>query len=520
MQKKTIFLIAFLEQDNLGIGYIASVLLENQYDVKIIDFRLGRKIILKELLLYTPPLVGFSIIFQYHIYEFDALIRYLRTNGIKSHFCAGGHYPSLRYSELLQMIPELNSVVLYEGEYTFRDLAEAIIKKNDWEKVKGIAYRQNGSLMVNDLRPLEKNLDNFPVPVRQPLKEYAFGKKYATLLASRGCFYNCSFCSIRQFYSKPPGPIKRIRRPEMVVKEMELLYRELDCSIFMFQDDDFPASSLKEERWIRQFCETLSTTELNGNLLWKINCRPDEVELDLFRMMKEAGLFLVYLGIEDGTDIGLELMNKRITKETNLHAVNLLKELEISFDFGFMLFNPKSTFQTISENIDFLEKICADGSSPVTFCKMLPYAETSIEKLLKQKKRLKGAPGFEDYEFLQPGLNLLYSFSNNCFDEWMGSHDGILNIARWARYHLSVIKKFYGEAREIQKLEEKVKTCIAESNRFFIQTYKKLLQIFYEAPNEPETSTLKAIKDEVGHSHEQYRTHLMSYIKQMEQLIN
>jgi radical SAM superfamily enzyme YgiQ (UPF0313 family) len=239
VQNNPVVFIAFLEQDNLGVGYMASVLLQNRIDIKIIDFRAGKKGILEQIKHFNPVVVGFSIIFQYHIYDFRDLINYLRKYGVNCHFSAGGHYPSLRYNELLDIIPQLDSVVLFEGEYTFLELVQAINSGRGWNNITGIAYRENNSIVANALRPLEDDLDSFPPPVRQPLKEYAFGKKYATILAGRGCYHNCSFCSIREFYSKPPGAIKRIRRPEMVVREMELLYQQLGCSIFMFQDDDY-----------------------------------------------------------------------------------------------------------------------------------------------------------------------------------------------------------------------------------------------------------------------------------------
>jgi len=57
-------------------------------------------------------------------------------------FLRGGHYPSLRYEELLDYIPQLDSVVLFEGEYTFRELVQALTSGNDWQGILGVAYRR------------------------------------------------------------------------------------------------------------------------------------------------------------------------------------------------------------------------------------------------------------------------------------------------------------------------------------------------------------------------------------------
>ncbi len=510
MRDRSVFFVAFLEQDNLGVGYIASILLQNKIDVKIIDFRAGKERILQQIIRHNPSIVGFSIIFQYHIDDFRDLISYLRENRVNCHFTAGGHYPSLRYTALLDMIPDLDSVVLFEGEYTFLELAQLIFSGKEWEQIKGIAYRDNGSVTANPLRPLEENLDNFPAPVRQPLKEYALGRKYATLLAGRGCYYNCSFCSIREFYSKPKGPVKRVRRPEMVVREMELLHQEKDCTVFMFQDDDFPVTTRREKDWTARFCELLVEKGLSDKILWKINCRSDEIHPELFKMMKDSGLFLVYLDIEHGSDSGLRLMNKRMTAETNIRAVTTLKKLNIRYDFGFMLFHPATTFQSVVENLDFLVKICGDGSSPITFCKMLPYAETRIEKELRSEGRLKGKPGFEDYNFLDASLDRFYSFMTLCFGDWIGKHEGLLNTARWTRYYLLVYSKYYPKTSAFRNLDKAADEYIAESNMLFIETTRRLVDIFSSQRDRGDGyEVLKTIRSDVAAKHSYYKRKLI-----------
>jgi radical SAM superfamily enzyme YgiQ (UPF0313 family) len=521
MRDGPVVFVAFLEQDNLGVGYIASVLLQNRIDVKIADFRAGKERILKQIIRCNPSIIGFSIIFQYHIYDFRDLTSYLRRRGVSCHFTAGGHYPSLRYTELLDTIPDLDSVVLFEGEHTFLELSQSIYAEKEWKHIEGIAYRDDGSVFANALRPLEEDLDNFPAPVRQPLREYALGRKYATILAGRGCYYNCSFCSIREFYSKPQGPVKRVRRPEMVVREMELLHQQLDCTVFMFQDDDFPVATRKGKEWTTSFCESLAEKGLSDKVLWKINCRPDEIDADLFKLMRDSGLFLVYLGIEHGTDNGLRLMNKHITTKTSIEAVNTLKRLGIKYDFGFMLFHPATTFQSVMENLDFLEEICGDGSSPITFCKMLPYAETRIERELRREGRLKGKPGFEDYDFSDASLDHLYSFMTGCFEDWIGKHEGLLNAARWTRYYSLVYRKYYPMTPAFRDLDRAADECIAQSNIFFINTTRALVDIFSsQRHKESGSDELKTIKSDVAAKHSQYRLKLIEIIDNIDSVAN
>ena len=410
MKSNSVVFIAFEKHENLGIRYMSAVLSEAGYEVGIIDFRKDNTEILEKIIKWNPLLVGFSVIFEDHIYEFRELIRYLRISEIQCHFTVGGHFASLRPADLLEIIPKVDSIVRFEGEHTLLDLVNYLQTKADWKKVVGISYMNNGVLVNNQLRPLERDLDLFPYPIRSEIKEYVLGKKYATLLAGRGCIYNCIFCTTSEFNRQSPGPNKRIRNPLRIVEEMGFLYHEKGCSVFLFEDDDFPVKAYRKSGWILEFCKSLRDRDLSGKIMWRINCRPDEVDPDSFEIMRHHGLFSVFLGIEDGTNSGLLKMNKRIHVSDNIRGVNILKNLGIGIDFGFMLFQPATTHDSLRENLKFLELICGDGYMPVTFLKMLPYLETKIKEELMIEGRLKGKLGFLDYEFYDRSLNDFHSF--------------------------------------------------------------------------------------------------------------
>jgi anaerobic magnesium-protoporphyrin IX monomethyl ester cyclase len=506
MTNRPVVFIAFEEFDNLGIGYLSSVLSNAGYDTRIIDFRYGKEEILKILLRLNPLLVGFSVIFQYHIYEFGELILYLRNGGINCHFTAGGHFVSLKHEKAFKLFPSLNSVVRFEGEYSLLELIKNISSGKNWRKIKGIAYKNGGKIISNPLRPLEKDLDKFPFPMRLPLKEYALNKKFATIIAGRGCVYDCSFCNIGTFYQQLKGPKKRIRRPEMVVREMELLHHEKDCSVFLFQDDDFPVKTSRGSGWIESFCKELELKKLNNKIMWKINCRPDEVDYDSFALMKNHGLYLVYLGIEDGTDTGLSRLNKHMTIEECMEGINILKNLDIGFDYGFMLFQPSSTYSSVNENLTFLRQICEDGYTPVNFLKMLPYFETRIEKDLRNEGRIKGKPGFLDYDFLEESMNHYYAFVSDCFLEWLRDSNGVVNISKWARNYIEVFSHFSEMIPEIVLVSKDVKNTISESNLFLLDTMKELAPLFKSGKyNNGLYDDLKSYRRIIKSKHEYYK---------------
>jgi anaerobic magnesium-protoporphyrin IX monomethyl ester cyclase len=519
MKQGKVVLVGFQDIGNLGIGYIAATLLQAAFQPIIVDYRLGPGRILRLVREHDPVAVGFSIISQHHTSGFGALMEYLRSAGVACHFTAGGHYPSLRPSEVLGRLRELDSIVMFEGERTMLALVEALSSGGDWRALDGVAFRNEGDVLINTLRPLEEELDRFSPPVRAPLQEHILGRKQTAILASRGCRYNCSFCSIRSFYSSSPGSLKRVRAPEMVVKEMQLLHEEHDCSIFLFHDDDFPGADRNGREWALRFCDLLIETGLAKEVMWKISCRCDEVEAKRFAMLREAGLCAVYLGIESGTDQGLRLMNKHIGVATSLRAVETLKRLQLTWDYGFILFDPMTTHETLLQNLDFLESICSDGSTPLlTGGKLIPYAETRIEKLLAQENRLRGRGEWQDYYFLDPALDHLYSFFVDALSDWLEGRTGVLNLSWLLRCYLDVCKK-YLPGLPIADLEGQSRQLIARCNEFLLTEIRQLAGTFASGTEGTQRlRQLAGLRREIRDGHERYRAELLPLLARIEML--
>jgi anaerobic magnesium-protoporphyrin IX monomethyl ester cyclase len=516
MKNLPVDIIAFREFDNLGVGYLASVLSEAGYKPLIIDFQIGKEEILKIIKNHDPVIVGFSVIFQYHIYEFEELIRYLREGGIKCHFTAGGQFASLRSEELFEMIPSLDTIVRFEGERTFPDLVNHIYKGTGWKDIPGIAYKTSGKIKVNPLRPVETDLDKYPFPIRSPLREYAFGKKFATIVAGRGCVNNCSFCFLNEYYQQSSGPHRRIRKPEKVVLEIESLFFKEDCSVFLFQDDDFPVKTARGSEWIEEFCNELKRKKLDNKIMWKINCRPDEIDCDSFTLMKNYGLFLVFLGIEDGTDTGLTMMNKHMTVSKCIEGINILKKLGISFDYGFMPFHPSATFSSVKDNLEFLREICGDGFSPVTFLKMMPYCATPVERELRNSGRLKGKPGFYDYDFLDLSLNHYYKFTSDCLISWFRDSGGLLNVLKWARNYISVFSHYFELTPDVTLVAKDIRRIISDSNIFLLDKMQELAPLFESGKyNSGNYEDLNSCVEEINLNHDKFIQAINDSIKKL-----
>ena len=214
------------------------------------------------------------------------------------------------------------------------ELVERLKAGADWRNRDGIAYLDNGKVVTNPPRALVPDLDSLPFPYRPYEPERMGGFATLPVLASRGCARTCSFCSIHTFYRTAPGKVVRVRKPAKVVEEMLDLERRYGVRVFLFQDDDFPLWKAVGRRWATELTERLHESGLAERTIFKISCRAEYVEPDLFAMLRDAGLFLVYMGIESGTEGGLDVLHKQISAERNLEAVETLKRLGIALERG------------------------------------------------------------------------------------------------------------------------------------------------------------------------------------------
>jgi len=214
----------------------------------------------------------------------------------------------------------------------------------------------------------------------------------------------------------------------------------------------------------------------------------------------------------------LRFMKKHISVDTNLKAVSILKELGILYDYGFMLFDPASTFQSVLDNLTFLERLCGDGTSPITFCKMLPYAETQVEKALKAAGRLRGGPGNEDYDFLDKRLNVLYGLMASSFGDWIGDHDGFLNVARWARYYLAVYGMYFMADDRFRKLEQDVREIITRSNLYFVNTARAMISLCDSQSTQHFSVDANTLAESVRHHHSLFREEITRIMGDLERL--
>ncbi len=350
------------EQDHLGLGYIAAVLRNDGHSVKLINAHFSG-MSLEELIETLEPL-DFDIIgIPLHVetlYDLYRLTEWLHLNKKKAHIVIGGHWAGTEPEKLFEILPKIDYIITGEGEYIFLDLVKAIENNTDLGSVTGLAWKKEDSIVVNSRRPLIENLDELPYPIRDDLEIYNeplwdFKKRTANISASRGCYANCSFCSIKSFYNASPGKIIRFRDPIKVVDEIEFLKNTYRVNQIFISDDNFCAPNKVKPGW----CEQLANEIINRNLDIKFifMTRVDDIEMGLFKLLKQAGLIGVAMGIESDVDRVLEDFDKKTSKKKNREALRILRELRIDPLISFIMFDPYTTLDEIRENLKFFKDI-------------------------------------------------------------------------------------------------------------------------------------------------------------------
>jgi anaerobic magnesium-protoporphyrin IX monomethyl ester cyclase len=295
------------------------------------------------------------------------------------------------------------------------------------------------------------------------------GLGFCSILTSRGCYYNCNFCSVQKFYSDAPGPKRRSRSPSNVVEEMEHLFKR-GVRIFDFIDDDFGMKGILRQKWIADFADKLKSRKLYDQILWQVSCRVDELDAEQIRELKDVGLELLFLGIESGSNQGLETCNKHYHVEAILQALEIIKQTKINFEYGFMLLDPYSTFGSIKENIDFLEALGKDGQVVVHFSKMFPYVGTPIAQKLKNEGRLGGTIDSPNYAYEDSRIGLLETFIGQTFHNMLSYPSGLAANLQIAKFDFIILDKFFSDEYDTKAYAKSIRKLTVRCNESVIET--------------------------------------------------
>ena len=343
-------------KESIGVCYLAAVLRRHGFTVTILDadlLRLDATETAAWICSASYDIVGFSVL-EGTIESLDEIIRILQQKELSAHIVLGGYFPTMMVREVLQRIERVDCIILGEAEYSLLNLAVALRDKQDWHKVKGIAYRKRTEIIVNPCDQV-KPVDELPFPDRDLLPEVLRRGGVTGIVGSRGCFASCSFCCINSFSKKSGISGWRGRSPVNIGDELELLVGKWGVRSISFYDGNFIGPGKAGIDRAYRIGEEI--IKRNLDIHFAISTRADQVDADLFSFLKKAGLSEVFIGLESMTQRILDLYEKNITVEINKKAVRTLEECKVYFRPGFILYEPHITMKEIKENVDFLAEM-------------------------------------------------------------------------------------------------------------------------------------------------------------------
>ena len=328
----------------MGLGYIAAYLKSHGVSVELVDCTFAdEKEAVERVRRSRPRIIGVQVMFSMKekALEFARVFR----NDCEV-LVAGG---PLATSDPEEFLSSFDVVVIGEGEQTMLELVQAIQKGEGLANVSGIAFKEKGEVRFTPARDFLKNLDSVPFPSREMFdnpayKDYYsknFGYTTTSVITSRGCPFQCDFCSRPIF-----GNRFRSRTAADIAEEVKAV-RQLGYERIWFADDCFTL----ERKRLLSICDELIRRHIS--IGWECLSRVDTVDLEVAERMKQAGCVRVFFGIESGNNSILKIMKKQATTEQAKEAVNVFKKVGVQTGAFFILGYPGENDKTVLDTVDF-----------------------------------------------------------------------------------------------------------------------------------------------------------------------
>ncbi len=375
---------------------LGTMLRKQGHNVKVVHMvadrvnRDGFHAILRET---RPDIVGFTVS-TYQTKATKELSDYVKFIAPGCLTIAGGAHPSALGVGFLRDFPDIDVSVCGEGEQVLSTIAHGAPLRH----VPGIHYRIARRPITNPPSPLltRDALDALPLPDKSLIdfKRYSglfpVGRRPCMfVMSSRGCPYQCSFCS-KSIY----GNTLRLRSPESIVEEVELLYRDWGVREVHFGDDTFNAN----REWANELLDLVIKRGFHKKLVFRVALRVNEkiLDMELLRHLKAAGVWFIYYGVENGDQDMLDRMHKGITVAEVERAFKLTHSVGLKTEAFFIIGLPGETRATIQASRDFYKRLRPFWGG---FSRALPFPGTSFTAEAERAGNLLS----KDYDTFGPG---------------------------------------------------------------------------------------------------------------------
>lgn len=386
------FVDAHMRFPNLAIASIAGCL--SDHEVKLVDLVTLKPKVKKPLLAiladFRPQLLGLSAM----TFQFSSLLRV--ANLVKQFdpsikIVAGGYHATLMHEEIdkNELAKNLDFLVRGEGEETMVEFVEQLNSLNpEYSRVLGLSFRNNGFWEHNDSRPL-MDLTRLPLPRRdlRVTTGYHFMRRPGDVVeTSRGCPFNCKFCSITHMYGHTfrPFPIGRVMDDIANAKH-------LGANHIFFSDDNLTY----DVKHFKALCQAIVDNGHNDvTYVTQVSAVGIANNPELVEYMDKANFRIVFVGFESMDPQMLKNMNKPSNPEINLKAAELLKAHNMGVVVGTIVGYPDDDCESVQRQVYLTQQINGDG---LYLQYLTPYPKTRIREEMLELGLIENEDNFDDY---------------------------------------------------------------------------------------------------------------------------
>ena len=376
----------------LSILMAASMLNEEDYQIKILDWHypncLGR--LADEC--RDAWLFGVTCMTGYQIGTMLEALQVAKTANPKIIAVCGGWHPTLLPEQTLKH-ELIDYVVMGQGPITFRSLIDCLRASERLEGLKGIGYKRNGISVINERPPIE-NIASFPLPpyhllenMEDFLVETSFAKKTLYFITSQGCPQDCYFCSEAAFHNRRWTG----RSVDQIIQSIEDFKEKYGVDGVAVSDSNF----FVNEKRVADFCRRMIPLKLRWG---GTSSRSDQLARysdETWALMRESGLYDVFLGVESASNETLEIMNKRCKIEDTEAVLLKAQKYGIKMQCAFVLGVPGSDIaKDFKIDMEFINRVRKSGQSTqfhmFTFAPFpgIPFLEEALAQGYRQPQSL------------------------------------------------------------------------------------------------------------------------------------
>ncbi len=430
MNKKPVLLISFHNQKALGVRYLEKSLKSAGYEVNIIFFKGFNSVkpdsaskeelsLLKAAIdKINPGLIGLSVMTSLYLETVYAVNSAIKSNFNNIPVLWGGVYATLFPEKCLE---QADFVIRGEGEHAIIELTDAIYNNLPFDGIKNLAFKKQEGIIINEVRALCQNLDEFGYPeIGGDNKYYINNDKISQgdpqlnsvsfeLTASRGCPFVCSYCcsvNLHRVY-KGMGGYVRFRSVSSVMDELREAKSKLkNLKVVHFWDEIFS----DDENWIHEFTIRYKR---EINLPFEIWGHPLKVNRAFIKSLVDTGLYKVVMGIQSGSPrVRKEIFHRVEKQEDIINASRILAECRVpQVIYDFMLQHPFETDKDIRQTYELCTQLAPPFELQLHGLNFLPGTDI-VEKAVKMN--ILSSEDLEKimYSPIQDQYNMYWGYKN------------------------------------------------------------------------------------------------------------